>query len=119
MGQVALEGMEFYAYHGFYDEEQKIGNRYRIDLYIEADLEEAAISDDLSKTVDYEKLYQIVQREMNQPARLLEHVGHRILEGAFQEYPHLEHVKVQVSKYNPPLGGVILRSMITLERSKA
>ena len=35
MGQIALEGMEFFAFHGYYDEEQKIGNKYGIDLYIE------------------------------------------------------------------------------------
>lgn len=117
MGQIALEGMEFFAYHGFYDEEQKMGNRYRIDLFVETDLHAAASSDDLEKTIDYGRLYQIVQREMNQPARLLEHLGHRILEGTFQEYPHVAHVKVLVSKYNPPLGGVVLRSKITLEKS--
>ncbi|MDX5443432.1 MAG: dihydroneopterin aldolase, partial [Hymenobacteraceae bacterium] len=47
MGQIALEGMEFFAFHGFYDEEQKIGNKYGVDLYIKTDLHAAAESDDL------------------------------------------------------------------------
>ncbi|RZK29989.1 MAG: dihydroneopterin aldolase, partial [Hymenobacter sp.] len=33
MGQIALEGLEFFAFHGYYDEEQKIGNKYGVDIY--------------------------------------------------------------------------------------
>ena len=44
MGQIALEGMEFFAFHGYYDEEQKIGNKYGVDLYIETNLNAAAAS---------------------------------------------------------------------------
>ena len=54
MGQIALEGMEFFAFHGFYDEEQKIGNKYGVDLYLTTDLKRAATSDDLHETVNYE-----------------------------------------------------------------
>jgi dihydroneopterin aldolase len=47
--KVALEGIRFYAYHGFYPEEQKIGNEFFIDLETEMTVEEN-LSDELSKT---------------------------------------------------------------------
>ncbi|AMM51496.1 dihydroneopterin aldolase [Rufibacter sp. DG15C] len=118
MGQVALEGMEFFAFHGFSDEEQKIGNRYGVDISIETDLKAAAISDNLHDTVNYVTLYQLVQQEMATPARLLEHVGHRIMERVFQEFPFVELAKVSVSKFNPPLGGICYKSKVTLERKR-
>jgi len=31
---IGLEGMEFFAYHGFYTEEQKIGTTFIVDVYI-------------------------------------------------------------------------------------
>lgn len=116
MGQVALEGMEFYAFHGYYDEEQKLGNRYSVDLYVKADLRAAGTSDELPSTVNYVVLYQCVQEEMLIPARLLEHVGHRILDRVLAAFPHIRAAKVSVAKFNPPFGGICRQSRVTLKR---
>lgn len=118
MGQIALEGMEFFAFHGYYDEEQKIGNKYGIDLYLTTDLQRAAASDDLHETVNYEVLYAMVLDEMKAPARLLEHLGHRIIDRVYAEFPNVQQVKVNVYKYNPPLGGICKWAKVTLEESR-
>ena len=118
MGQIALEGMEFFAFHGYYDEEQKIGNKYGVDLYIDTDLHAAGSSDQLSETVNYEVLYRVVREEMMAPARLLEHLGHRVLDRVLEEFPYVQGVRVCVSKFNPPLGGICHRARITLERNR-
>ncbi len=118
MGQIALEGMEFFAFHGYYDEEQKIGNKYGVDLYIQTDLLAAGESDKLQQTVNYEVLYRLVAEEMRAPARLLEHVAHRVLDRIMAELPHVRKVKVNVSKFNPPLGGICHRARVTLLRRR-
>jgi dihydroneopterin aldolase len=118
MGRIALEGMEFFAFHGFYDEEQKIGNKYGVDLYIETDLHAAGTSDKLDATVNYEVLYRVVAEEMLAPARLLEHVGYRVMDRVMQKFPHVKSVKVCVSKFNPPLGGICHRARVTLKRKR-
>jgi dihydroneopterin aldolase len=33
-GKITLEGMEFFAHHGYYQEEQKIGNKFAVDIMI-------------------------------------------------------------------------------------
>ncbi|SMB97187.1 dihydroneopterin aldolase [Hymenobacter roseosalivarius DSM 11622] len=119
MEQIALEGMEFFAFHGYYDEEQKIGNKYGVDLYIQTDLHAAGASDKLQETVNYEVLYRLVAEEMLAPARLLEHVGHRVMDRILTQFPHVYTVKVCVSKFNPPLGGICRRARITLKRKRA
>ncbi|MDO7876588.1 dihydroneopterin aldolase [Hymenobacter sp. ASUV-10] len=118
MDQVALEGMEFFAFHGYYDEEQKLGNKYGVDLYVKADLQEAGQSDALPKTVNYVVLYRLVAEEMAIPARLLEHVANRILNRIMAEMPHVSKVKISVSKFQPPLGGICQRSRVTLKRRR-
>lgn len=118
MGQISLEGMEFFAFHGYYDEEQKIGNKYGVDLYIRTDLHAAGSSDNLTETVNYEVLYQLVAQEMQAPARLLEHLGHRVMDRILAQFPHVRSVKVQVSKFNPPLGGICQRARITLKHQR-
>ncbi len=112
MGIIRLEGMEFSAYHGVYDEERKMGNRYQVDMALEADLEPAAQSDSLPDAVDYEALYRIVARRMEQPARLLEFLAREIAVEVRQRYPDIFWVEVTVSKYNPPLGGICQKASV-------
>ena len=118
MGHIALEGLEFFAFHGFYDEEQKIGNKYGVDLRLKTDLHAAGASDKLAETVNYEILYRLTLAEMQQPARLLEHLAHRILDRVMSEFPQVRRAEVSVSKFNPPLGGICHRARVTLSRKR-
>jgi 7,8-dihydroneopterin aldolase/epimerase/oxygenase len=115
LATIALEGLEFFAYHGVLDEEQRIGNKYSIDIVIEADAHEAAQYDRLRGTVNYEVIYKITAEVMQTRARLLEHIAYKIINQIRIEYPDIESVAVSVSKYNPPVGGVCHRSKITLK----
>lgn len=113
-GTVELLGLEFFAYHGVYDEEQKVGNKYSIDIKITADLSEAAQTDRLKKTVDYADLYNITASVMQKKARLLEHIAQNIIDQIRLQYPHIQGIEIAVSKFNPPVGGVCARSRVTL-----
>lgn len=115
MGVIALEGLDFFAYHGFFEEEQKIGNRYSLDITIEADLKKASESDNLGDTVDYSVLYQIAATVMQEPSKLLEHIGLKVIAGIRASYPSVDKVIVSVTKFNPPIGGICTRAKITLE----
>lgn len=115
MGSISLEGLDFFAFHGYYEEEQKIGNRYSLDITIEADLKKASQSDYLGDTIDYSILYQIASAVMQEPSKLLEHIGLKVIEGIRGRYPDVEKVIVGVTKFNPPIGGVCTRAKITLE----
>lgn len=117
MGTVSLEGMEFFARHGFYAEEQKLGNRYGVDISVEAAIETAAYDDQITGTVNYEVLYRIVREEMEKPSRLLEHVAGRIIERVFRDLPAIHSVEVSISKFNPPVGGICERSRVRLKKS--
>ncbi|MEA5458624.1 dihydroneopterin aldolase [Arcicella sp. LKC2W] len=114
MGTIALEGLEFFAYHGVYAEEQKIGNRYQIDIQITTDFSEAADTDNLKDTVNYGDLYEIIAGVMKIKAKLLEHIAQLIISSVRKRYPNIDKVEVAVSKFNPPIGGVCTRAKVTL-----
>lgn len=116
MAIISLEGAEFYAYHGFYEEERKIGNKYSIDISVAVEASLAAAHDQLQSTVNYEDLYTIIREEMQIPSQLLENIAHRIIERTYTRYPHIEWTEVSVSKFNPPVGGICYRSKITIRR---
>jgi 7,8-dihydroneopterin aldolase/epimerase/oxygenase len=115
--KVALEGIRFYAYHGFYPEEQKIGNEFFIDLETEMTVEEN-LSDELSKTVNYERLFEIVSKEMQTPRKLLETVAHYILKEVIREFDFLDAATIRIKKQNLPVKGEVKNSLIELTYSK-
>lgn len=117
MGKIVLEGMEFFAHHGYSDEEQKIGNKYGVDIYIGVDIEKAMSTDHLADTVDYSVVYAITAQEMAVKSRLLENIGHRILRAVKAKYSQINQIEIHISKYNPPVGGVVYRSKIILQES--
>ncbi len=118
MGLVALEGLEFFAYHGFHDEEQKMGNKYAVDISVTTDFDTAAEKDILSETVNYADLYKIVRTEMHTRSRLLEHIGKRIIKHVFNDFANVSHIEISISKFNPPIGGVCTRAKVTLREDR-
>ena len=86
-------------------EEAIVGSDYRVDVCVHADLEKAALSDDLEDTVDYVRLREIVEAQMKQRAKLLEVVAKRIVEAYFAEFPELSFASVCIAKINPPIQG--------------
>lgn len=117
-GKISLEGLEFFAHHGFYKEEQKIGNKFAVDISIVTDLTGAAEHDELEETINYETLYRIIRHVMNKPTKLLEHLGKMIIDTVFNEFPKVNSIKVKVSKYNPPVGGICHKASVTLRESR-
>lgn len=116
MATIALEGMQFYAYHGFYEEEQIIGNHFIVDVTVDARVNQAARTDDLTRTVNYETIYTICRIEMRKSSALLEHVAQRIMDKIAGQFSNVKTVKVRISKQQPPLGGRVDRAYIEMQR---
>ncbi|MGC8866219.1 MAG: dihydroneopterin aldolase [Bacteroidales bacterium] len=114
MGWITIEQMEFWAYHGCFEEEQRIGTRFQVDLEISVDTTLAERTDDLHNTVNYQAVYRVVKKEMETSSKLLEHLGRRILDALHSKFPGITHAKVKISKLNPPLGGKIGSVSVTL-----
>lgn len=111
--KVALQGIRFFAYHGFYPEEQILGNEFIVD--IETELEVFGHGDDdLNNTVNYERLFEIASAEMIIPRKLLETVAHGILKQIRHEFLAVKSIRVSIKKLNLPVKGEIGNSLIEL-----
>ncbi len=114
MGKVSLEGIEFHAYHGVFTEENKLGNRFTVDIQVETDFRQAMLHDSLKDTVDYAKIYQIAKSHMLEPVKLLEHLAHLMIKDILKTYPDSKQVSITIKKHNPAIGGVVNYSVITV-----
>tara|TARA_Y100001933_G_scaffold264082_1_gene328182 strand:- start:3783 stop:4076 length:294 start_codon:yes stop_codon:yes gene_type:complete len=95
-----------------------IGSDYRVDLEVTTDLSKPAISDQLSETVDYVHLNNIIKEEMTVRSNLLEHVAKRIIDRILTEIPEVSEVEVEVSKINPPIGGDVESVSVKLRNTR-
>lgn len=114
MGKVELCGMRFFAHHGCFAEERTIGNYFIVDFAAETDMATASESDNLDDALNYQVIYDIVKEEMAVPSNLLEHVAGRILRHFRRVFPEIASASVSISKLNPPLGGEVGASRVTM-----
>ncbi len=113
--EIRLSEMEFHAYHGCYDLEQQVGNRFCVELTLTTELGEVAVEDNVEKAVNYLDVYQSVERQMRIKQRTIERVAMNIITAIRTEFPAVCGVRCTVAKLAPPLGGKIGRVSVTLE----
>ena len=114
--RIVLSRMEFRALHGCYELERKVGNRFTVDLELTAELGDAAVQDDVCKTVNYLTVYEVVRMQMRITQHTIERVAMNIIEAVYAAFGQVRHVKCTVSKLAPPLGGKLERVSVVLEK---
>ena len=107
--------MHFYAYHGVYEEEQHIGGEYTVDVTLDVDVTQAAVADDLNRTINYETIYLICEAAMRRPSKLIENVAERIALQLKHQFGYIKEMSIVIRKKNPPLGGVVDCAMVEVD----
>ena len=112
---ITLQEMEFRAYHGCYDMERKVGNRFAVSLEVVTPLGRVAEDDDVTQAVSYLTMYELVDEQMQRTQHTIEAVAVNIITTIKGSFPEVVSVKCTVSKLAPPLGGKVARATVTLE----
>ncbi len=112
---IEVNGIKIYAFHGCLPEEEKIGGHYVVDVMLNTNFHEAALTDELSKTVDYVLINHIVKEEMAIRSKLIEQVGQRIVDRIKREAKGIEFLRVKVTKLTPPINGDVDNVAIIIE----
>ncbi len=111
---VALENMEFYAFHGYYPEERKMGNDYLLSISCSIG-RHSGDAEDIKNTVNYESLYAICKEVMQTPHQLLESITKEILQKVSSRYSQVESATVILKKAQPQLGGRVEWSSVEMK----
>lgn len=112
---ITLQQMEFRAYHGCYDLEQRVGNRFVVELRLTTELGEVAAEDAVEKAVNYLTVYEITREAMRKTCRTIEAVAQNIITAVKERYPQIVEIECSVAKLAPPLGGKVGRVSVTLK----
>lgn len=98
--------MQFYGYHGLFPEENKLGQRFQVDLEMYSNLKKAGQTDNMDDSIDYGEVYKCVQQIVEgEKKKLVESVAERIAADLLKTFPLLEACDVKVIKPDPPIPG--------------
>ncbi len=118
MDKIILQGMEFYGYHGVMPEERTLGQRFIVDLELELDLGPAGESDDLELTINYARVFELVESVVKgAPRRLIESVAEDIASAVLEQFP-VAASTVRVKKPQAPAPGHFAWMAVEIRRTR-
>ena len=97
--RIVLQAMRFQGHHGVTVEERSEPQPIEVDVELALDLRAAGVEDDLDRTADYSRAYELC-REVVETAsfRLLEAIAEAIAHELLVAYPFVREVTVRVRK---------------------
>jgi len=117
MGLITVEGIRVFAYHGHLPEEEKLGGHFIVNVWVTSDTTVVEKTDDLSDTVDYVKIIEIVKKQMAIRSNMIEHPTRRIVD-AILPLQKVQKVKVEVQKIAPPIDAVFDKISVTIKAER-
>jgi dihydroneopterin aldolase len=117
---IHLSRIGIFAYHGVYEEEGRLGQRFYISLSLGLDLGPAGRADDLNLTVSYADIATRVQEiAVGQRYQIIEALGEAIAQDLLATYPQLREVVVEVEKPHAAVMAILETLSVTIHRKRA
>ncbi|MAQ47472.1 MAG: dihydroneopterin aldolase [Flavobacteriales bacterium] len=119
MGRILIRDLATYSYHGCFEEENKIGANYKLNIWVDGDFSKAESTDSLIDTIDYVELADLAAKEMASPSRLIEHVADRILSKILSRWSQITLAGLTIIKVSPPMNEFVKSVEYTIEKRQA
>ncbi|MFT3827762.1 MAG: dihydroneopterin aldolase [Chitinophagaceae bacterium] len=110
---IELQNVQFQAYHGLYEGEEKTGGPYEVNAKVTYEETDTSF-DDLRSTINYVEIFNIVKQRMQVPTPLLEKVAAGIIRKIRHSYPFVTEVSISIYKLEPPITGFQGKIGVTL-----
>jgi dihydroneopterin aldolase len=117
--RIILTNLGFHGFHGVMPEENKLGQRFFIDLTCGVDLRESGRTDSLENTISYADIYDEVKTAFEERRfKLIEALAQNVIDHLFAAFPTLSWVKVMVRKPSAPIAMVSGEAAIEISRGR-
>ena len=115
--RIILRDLGFYGYHGLFAEEERLGQRFFIDLECGVDLTAPGETDAIGHTVSYADLYDVVKATFEtKRTKLIEALGHNIVSALFESFDDINWIVIRIRKPEAPIAMVRGEAAIELHR---
>lgn len=103
--RISLDNLRFHAFHGVFSQEKRVGGEFEVNMSVIYNLPDEW-TDNISDTISYADLYDIVKKEMENPRDLIESVAIEIIRNTASSFEGIEEINVSVTKVSPPIPGI-------------
>lgn len=104
--RISLSDIRFHAFHGVFEQENRVGNEFSVSLSVRIPFDDAIDSDTLDATISYAELYEIVEKEMKKTRKLLETVASSIQKQICMKWPEITGGEITIYKSTPPIPSI-------------
>lgn len=104
--QIRLNDLRFFSHIGVSEQERKVGNEFCINIAILYSAEKF-INEDLSSTISYADIYDLIDLEMKKEAMLLETVAKSLTFKISSKWQECMEIETEICKIHPPISGII------------
>ena len=116
---VFVTGLVLHAYHGVMEHEANVGQTFRLDLVVEADLAQASRTDRIAFTVGYDEVVDAASRAFcGSRYRLVEAAAGAVADALLERFAQVSTVRVTVHKPHAPIAATFADVGVTLIRSR-
>jgi dihydroneopterin aldolase len=117
--RIVLHNIQLQGRHGYYDHELETPQPFEVDIELLLNLQPAGIDDDLEKSVDYARVYDVVRQIVESTSyRLLEALAEAISHELLAGFP-IDEVGVRLRKPAVRLGGPLDYAGVEIRRQRA
>lgn len=114
---IQIKGIKSYGYHGVLESENVTGQDFYVDVTLEVDLTRASVTDDVSDTINYAEVTELVVKEITgNRVSLIEKLAGRIADRIKSNYPLAATVSVTVHKPHAPVNAQFEDISVTINR---
>lgn len=110
-GFIEINNLRIYAYHGVLKQENRIGNYFDVSIKINYPISQAMANDNLTQTLNYAEVIDIIKNTMQTPSYLIENAIERIKNTLLAKFPLIKGGHIKIEKLSPPIPNVQLQSV--------
>ncbi len=117
--KISLNEMVFYGYHGLFDEERKLGQRFVVSVHLYTDQARDGLIHRLEDTVDYTQVFAVIKDVMeSEQFHLLEHCANIIADRLLDEFTMIAKARICIQKPSVAIQGSLHSVEIELVRER-
>ena len=120
LDKIAIEGLEVFANHGVFPEENKLGQKFVVSVTLYTDTRRAGETDDLSASIHYGEAAHAIDEFMRvHTFKLIETAAESVAAMLLDRYPGAYGVRVKLEKPWAPVGLPLRTVSAEIERTRA
>lgn len=117
MDQIKIEGLEIYAGHGVFPEENRNGQKFIVNAVLYSDLAPAGKSDDLTLSTHYGEVCHFISRYLKEHTfKLIEAAAEHAACEVLLAFPHIKELELTLCKPDAPIGLPFQNVSVSIKR---